>query len=116
MPHFIIDCSSRLLESQDEQAILQHLHEAVNATGLFVEADIKVRVNPYRVFSTGGGQDDFIHVFSHIMQGRSLEQRRQLARSIVAALAALFPRLERIATNIAEFERETYFSRADGDP
>lgn len=112
MPHFIVDCSQALLEQRSEQDILHRLHDAVNSTGLFEEADIKVRINPYRVFAAGGAQEDFIHVFSHIMQGRSIEQRAGLARTIVGELAAMFPTLDRIATNIAEFERETYFNRA----
>jgi 5-carboxymethyl-2-hydroxymuconate isomerase len=112
MQHFIVDCSQALVEQRSEQDILQCLHDAVNATGLFDEADIKVRVNPYRVFATGGAPNDFIHVFSHIMQGRTVEQRAGLARTIVGELAAMFPGLDRIATNIAEFERETYFNRA----
>lgn len=112
MPHFIVDCSQALLEQSSEQDILQRLHDAVNATGLFDEADLKIRVNAYCVFAAGGAPNDFIHVFSHIMQGRSIEQRAGLARAIVGALAAMFPGLDRIATNIVEFERETYFNRA----
>lgn len=112
MPHFIVDCSQGILQQHGEEEILARLHRAVNATGLFDEADIKVRVNPFAVYAAGGGRDDFIHVFSHIMQGRTVEQRADLSRRIVAELAAMFPGVGRIAANIAEFEKATYVNRS----
>jgi 5-carboxymethyl-2-hydroxymuconate isomerase len=111
MPHFVVDCSRGILQQHGEEEILARLHHAVNSTGLFDEADIKVRVNPYPVHAVGGGKEDFIHVFSHIMQGRTIEQRADLSRRIVSELAGVFPALHRIATNVAEFEKATYFNR-----
>ena len=83
-----------------------------NASGLFEESDIKVRVNPFDTYAAGGGRDDFIHTFAWIMEGRSIEQRAALSKAIVTELATMFPRLSRIAVNVAEFERATYFNRA----
>ena len=51
-------------------------------------------------------------VFAWIMQGRSVEQRAALSKAVVGELADMFPRLSRIAMNVAEFERATYFNRA----
>ena len=62
--------------------------------------------------AVGGGEDDFIHVFAHIMQGRTVEQRADLSRRIVGELAAMFPDVHWIATNIAEFEKATYVNRS----
>ena len=111
MPHFVVDCSQAILRRHGEEEILARLHRAVDASGLFDEADIKVKVNPFAVHAVGGGREDFIHVFSHIMQGRSIEQRADLSRRIVGALVDMFPSVQRIATNIAEFEKATYFNR-----
>ena len=111
MPHFVEDCSQGLLQQRSEQEILARLHQAVNATGLFEQADIKVRLNPYAAYAVGGGNEDFIHVFSHIMQGRTIEQRAGLSRRIVSELAEMFPTLRRIATNVTEFEKATYLNR-----
>src|SRR5262245_44511347 len=112
MPHFVVDCSQEVLQHHSEEAIIARLHRVANATGLFEESDIKVRVNPYATYAVGGGKDDFIHVFALIMQGRSIEQRAALSRSIVTELTGMFPHVPRIATNVAEFERATYFNRA----
>ncbi|WP_434027190.1 5-carboxymethyl-2-hydroxymuconate Delta-isomerase [[Pseudomonas] boreopolis] len=111
MPHFVVDCAMGLLRHQDEEEIIMRLHNTINATGLFEESDIKIRVNPYAIHAAGGVREDFVHVFSWIMQGRSLEQRANLSRVIVSELSELFPQVPRIAANIAEFEKATYFNR-----
>lgn len=111
MPHFVVDCSQGILRLRSEEEILARLHRAVNATGLFEERDIKVRVHPFPTHAAGGGKEDFIHVFSHIMQGRTVEQRADLSKRIVSELAGMFPAVHRIAANVAEFEKATYFNR-----
>jgi len=112
MPHFVVDCSKRLLEIQDEASILTRLHRVVNATGLFEASDIKIRVHPFETCFVGGGRENFIHTFAWIMEGRTVEQRAALSKAIVSELAAMFPGLARIAANVAEFEKATYFNRA----
>ncbi|HEY0504659.1 MAG TPA: 5-carboxymethyl-2-hydroxymuconate Delta-isomerase [Lysobacter sp.] len=112
MPHFVVDCSRDVLQVHDEETIIARLHRVASASGLFEESDIKVRVNAFGTYAVGGGREDFIHVFAWIMQGRSVEQRASLSKALVSELAAMFPGLPRIAANIAEFERATYFSRA----
>lgn len=111
MPHFVVDCSQGILHQHREEEILARLHHAVNSTGLFEEPDIKVRVNLYSVYAVGNGKEDFIHVFSYIMQGRSIEQRAHLSKTIVRELTDMFPATHRIATNVTEFEKATYLNR-----
>ncbi len=111
MPHFVIDCSQEIFQAQDEASILARLHRAVNSTGLFDESDIKIRLHPFDAYAVGGRREGFIHVFAWIMQGRSVEQRAALSKAVVAELADMFPRLPRIAMNVAEFEQATYFNR-----
>ncbi|MFC5568720.1 5-carboxymethyl-2-hydroxymuconate Delta-isomerase [Lysobacter yangpyeongensis] len=112
MPHFVVECSRSILQYQPEEAILQRLHEAAVASGLFDEHDIKVRVHPYAVQSVGGSARDFIHVFASIMEGRSVAQRADLSRRLVETLVAMFPQVAYIAANISEFEKATYCNRA----
>lgn len=112
MPHFVVDCSQDILRSHDEESIITRLHRVVNSSGLFEESDIKIRVHAFETYAVGGGREDFIHTFAWIMQGRSVEQRAALSKAIVTELAEMFPLLPRIAVNIAEFEKATYFNRA----
>ena len=112
MPHFVVDCSQSILQSQTEEKIIARVHRAANSSNLFEEGDIKVRVNPYTIYSVGNKREDFVHVFASIMEGRSIEQRADLSRLIVGELVSLFPDVRNIAINIAEFERATYCNRA----
>lgn len=112
MPHFVADCSRSILQFHSEETILQRLHQTAAASGLFEEDDIKVRVNPYSVYSVGGTTREFIHVFSSIMQGRTVGQRADLSRRLVETLVAMFPQVDYVAANISEFEKATYCNRA----
>lgn len=112
MPHFIMDCSDSILKIYDEEYIIEQIHLVANATGLFDEDDIKVRLNPFEKYSVGNKCEDFIHVFAHIMQGRTTEQKENLSQQVVTKLAVLFPETSNIAMNISDFEKATYCNRA----
>ena len=112
MPHFVVDCSQSILESHSEEQIIECVHRAANSTALFDEGDIKVRVNPFAIYAVGNERKDFIHVFAHIMEGRSIEQRASLSKQVVSELVSMFPHIPNIAMNVAEFEKATYCNRA----
>ena len=112
MPHFVIDCSQSITEIQNSKDILEAVHRTANTTGLFDEADIKVRLNPFKKdYLVGGKQDDFIHVFANIMEGRTTSQKAKLSKSITAKLKEMFPKIPFIAINIRDFEKATYCNK-----
>jgi len=112
MPHFVVDCSKTILQFHTEAEIIERVHHAANSTSLFDEGDIKVRVNPYRIYSVGNAPDAFIHVFASIMEGRSVQQKADLSRRLVSELVSMFPHVPNIAMNVDEFEKATYCNRA----
>jgi len=107
-----MDCSENILALHQEEVIIEQIHLVAHATGLFDEGDIKVRVNPYQKYLVGNKREDFIHVFAHIMQGRTTQQKAHLSKQIVAKLVELFPEVPNIAMNISDFEKATYCNRA----
>lgn len=111
MPHFIIDCSEGILKSHSEEEIIEQVHISAVSTELFNKNDVKVRVNFFKKYSTGDKKEDFIHVFANIMQGRSIEQKANLSKTIVQDLTLIFPLVPNIGTNVIEFEKTTYFNR-----
>jgi 5-carboxymethyl-2-hydroxymuconate isomerase len=111
MPHFILDCSESILKIQTEEQILKEVFLVAASTGLFSEDDIKVRVHPFKTYSAGNKREDFVHVFAYIMEGRSTAQKADLSRKIVEKLTVLFPTVSRIAMNVIDFEKATYFNR-----
>ncbi|WP_431107416.1 5-carboxymethyl-2-hydroxymuconate Delta-isomerase [Winogradskyella poriferorum] len=111
MPHFIIDCSEQIVKSKSPKEIIECVYEAANATRLFVPKEIKVRINTFKYYTTGNSDDDFIHVFGNIMQGRNTDQKANLSRQIVSKLKNLFPDVPVISINIRDFEKATYCNR-----
>lgn len=116
MPHFIIECSENILAQQSPATIMQAVYETVEATGLFAESDIKVRIAPYTHYQLGEGKMDFIHIFGSIMEGRSTGQKADLSRKIIERLNQLFPAISVLSMNVQEFERATYCNKALLDP
>ncbi|MFC3122486.1 5-carboxymethyl-2-hydroxymuconate Delta-isomerase [Agaribacter flavus] len=108
MPHFILHCSTDILEIHSIDTINQAVSMMAGDSGLFEIADIKVRVDSYDKYLVGHEKVPFIHVFSHIMQGRTVSQRQNLSQTIVRGLATMFPKVSNIAMNIYEFEKSTY--------
>lgn len=108
MPHFIIECSANVIWQTDVDAMLREIHDTAEATGLFKPGDIKVRLTPFEYYSAGNRRTDFIHVFAHILEGRTTEQKADLSQRIVTKLKVLFPNVQVIAMNIYEFERASY--------
>jgi 5-carboxymethyl-2-hydroxymuconate isomerase len=112
MPHFIIDCSENIIQQKSADEILQAVYEIAEATELFAENDIKVRLRTYRYFRLGKNKKDFIHIFGNIMEGRSTEQKANLSKKIIEGLNNMFPDLSILSISIREFERATYSNKA----
>ena len=51
MPHFVIDCSPQVLAIQSPEVLLREIHDTAQSTGLFRDGDIKVRINPYTLYT-----------------------------------------------------------------
>ncbi len=91
---------------------MQVVYDVAEATGLFAEGDIKIRINPFQHFKLGPGKEDFIHVFGNIMEGRSIAQKSTLSHSVVARLKTMFPDVPIISMNIRDFEKATYCNKS----
>ncbi|MFN0200777.1 MAG: 5-carboxymethyl-2-hydroxymuconate Delta-isomerase [Bacteroidia bacterium] len=111
MPHFVIDCSQNILDIKTPQEIMEAVYLTAESTGLFTKGDIKVRIRPFEYFKLGEGKDTFIHVFANIMEGRSIEQKRDLSHKITTTLKTMFPEVPIISINVIDFEKATYCNR-----
>lgn len=112
MPHFVLDCSQQILELKSPESIIQKVYDTARSTDLFIPEEIKVRINPFQYYTTGNSDDNFIHVFANIMEGRTTEQKAELSKQIVTALKAVFPELPVISINIRDFESATYCNKS----
>ncbi|UKB83390.1 5-carboxymethyl-2-hydroxymuconate Delta-isomerase [Chryseobacterium sp. MEBOG06] len=112
MPHFIIDCSLDILQQITPEEIMNAVYETADSTGLFAPNDIKVRLQPYQYFRLGDNKKNFLHIFGHIMEGRTTEQKAHLSRQINTRLAELLPDISFLSINISDFEAATYSNKA----
>ena len=111
MPHFIVDCTEKILELKDPKELIGEIFETAISTGLFKRDAIKVRLNPFKYSLVLGGNSDFIHVFGNIMEGRTEEQKIFLSKEIVSKLNQLFPEVRVISINIRDFEKSSYINK-----
>lgn len=112
MPHFIIDCSENILNFKSPEEIIQNVYDNAEATELFSKGDIKVRINPFKYYNVGNTQDDFIHVFANMMEGRTTEQKNDLSKRIIKSLKEMFPQIPIISINVRDFEKSSYCNKA----
>lgn len=112
MPHFVIDCSENIISIKLPQDIIQNVYDTAEATNLFDEGDIKVRINPFKHYNIGNAQDDFIHIFANIMEGRTSSQKANLSKRIIEELKMMFPDVPIISMNIRDFEKATYCNKS----
>ena len=112
MPHFVIDCSENIIAMTSPEEIIQNVYNTAELTQLFDEGDIKVRINPFKHYTIGNTKNDFIHVFTNIMEGRTVSQKRNLSRQIVSKLKQMFPNVPIISMNIRDFEKDSYCNKA----
>jgi 5-carboxymethyl-2-hydroxymuconate isomerase len=68
-------------------------------------------VRGFEHFTVANTDRDFIHVFGNIMGGRTIEQRADLSRRIIAKLTSMYPEVPVISMNVFEFEKATYCNR-----
>ena len=111
MPHFIVDCTEKILELKDPKELIGEIFETDYSTGLFKRDDIKVRLHHFKYSLVLGGDSDFIHVFGNIMEGRTEEQKIFLSKEIVSKLNQLFPEVPIISINIRDFEKSSYINK-----
>ena len=111
MPHFIIECSEHVIAMKSPEETMQKVYNTAEATQLFSKGDIKVRIKPYKYYNIGNTKDDFIHIFTNIMEGRTRSQKANLSKSIIKELKGMFPEVPIISMNIRDFEKETYCNK-----
>ncbi|MCT4624167.1 MAG: 5-carboxymethyl-2-hydroxymuconate Delta-isomerase [Schleiferiaceae bacterium] len=112
MPHFVMDCSENIIRLKSPKEIIQKVYNTAESTGLFAKGDIKVRINPFEHYIVGNTDDDFIHIFGNIMEGRTVAQKKNLSEKIVRELKSMFPDVPIISINIRDFEKATYCNKS----
>ncbi len=64
MPHFVLHCSASLLDRHAKPDVLSAVRDAAAASGMFADADVKVRLLPFAADDSVTHDDaEFTHAF-----------------------------------------------------
>jgi len=112
MPHFIVECSDNVLLKIAPNELMSEIYETALSSELFKKSDIKVRIHTYQHHKIANKTQDFIHIFAHIVEGRTPLQKQKLSHSMVRTLKNLFPEIEVLSMSIQELEKFTYYKKS----
>lgn len=122
MPHCILEASDNLLDAPDWAGLLERLHGALAATGLFREEDLKSRVILHRTYRVADGAPDraFVTLDLQIMEGREDEVKARLSDLLMPVLAKAFPRTSaamrlNLTVQVSELHRPSYRRQTSGE-
>ena len=91
MPQITVEYSRNLEARADVRALVDAVHEAARATGLFDRGNgIRTRAAPRDVYRVADGDpaNAFVAVILRIAEGRSVEQRTKLADEVFAVVCS----------------------------
>lgn len=110
MPHAIIEYSDNLTPDVASGHVVDHVHTAMIESGLFQIEAIKTRAFATHDFRVGakGAQGSFVYISVALLAGRTLEQRKALSDSILAAVKPSLSHADQVTVEIREMDRDTY--------
>jgi 5-carboxymethyl-2-hydroxymuconate isomerase len=109
MPHIIIEYPADRIGETQLPPLLDAVHTAVAASGLFETANIKTRAIALHHYRLADGDGAFLHVQCRIHRGRSEVQRQGLGEAVLAALWGQGRlAVEVMTVEVVEMERAGY--------
>lgn len=108
MPHILIEYTAELASEQLIETLLDELHTAISATGLFVPARIRIRATPLHHYRCGGDKRHFVHAQLRIHTGRSDTQKCALSNTVLTTLQQQRWPVDDITVEVVEMARESY--------
>lgn len=108
MPHVIVEFTHGLASEPQIESMLDALHTAIAATGLFDTEHIRLRALPLHHYRCGGIKRHFLHAQLRIHTGRTAEQKQRLSNAVLASLKDQCWPAEVITVEIVEMDKASY--------
>lgn len=108
MPHLIIEYTRDVFPGALARQILDAAHDALIRCGLFDEYNIKSRLHPLQDYRLHEDYHGFVAIQCRLHKGRSLTQRQQLSRELLAAVQGLVAAKTVVTVEMVEMERDCY--------
>ena len=89
MPHVVVEYSANLEADVAPRRLIERIHAAVVATGVFPLGGVRTRAERRDVYCVADGDPDnaFVAILIRIGRGRDEETRRRVSQAVLAALA-----------------------------
>ncbi len=108
MPHLIIEYAQELASADQVSEMLDAVHDAAYATGLFEPSHIRTRAIPVEFYRTGTGRAPFVHAQLRIHSGRDTAQKRVLSDAVLNALRNQEWAAHSITVEVVDMDKQTY--------
>lgn len=108
MPHVIVEFARELASDAQVMAMVDAVHRAVVASGLFEIDHVKTRAIPLMFYRCGTGSDPFMHAQLRIHAGRTDVQKKALSDAVLAALCAQGWPAKVVTVEVVEMNRASY--------
>jgi 5-carboxymethyl-2-hydroxymuconate isomerase len=115
MPHVTLEYSNNLTAAVDINALFERIHTALTGYDRIKIGDIKSRAIGYDLFRVATGSPDavFVHLSVDILNGRPVEERKEMSQQLLALVHEAFAEIYDsqpcdITVNIREIDRESY--------
>lgn len=108
MPHIVVEYSHNIENLVKSENITKQLHAVVVDSGLFSPDAVKARAIGYHDYILPNGAENFVHVTTSILSGRTVEQRLELNASIFTCLKKLLPNVDKLSCDMREMDAQTY--------
>lgn len=108
MPHIRIDCSEELFNDSEIKCLVEKVHQAVIASGLFKTERVKTRCFPARYYCVGEGGKSYIHVDIRIRPGRDVAQKGLLSNSVLNTISQSRPLSDVVTVEVNEIDMGAY--------
>lgn len=88
MPHIVVEYSANLEPQVSPRRLVDALHEAALATGVFPIGGLRTRAERREVYAVADGDPDnaFVAVLARIGEGRDAQTRKRVAEELMLAL------------------------------
>ncbi len=111
MPHCIIEYSQGIENAHRPEVLVEAVHRAAVASGLFEADHVRVRAIAYTDCISGYGAEHFVHVTLRILSGRDGHQKKALTERVLGELERLGLSSVSLTVEVTDMDRETYSKR-----
>ncbi len=112
MPHLVVEHSTEGHGGAfDAKSLMEALHDAAAATGVMHAADIKIRAMPYADHLLARKRDGFCHLWVHMLEGRTPEQKVVVSEALRVVMVRLLPHTKSLSVDIRDMDTVAYKKR-----